>query len=105
MSLAIYDTNDVPQSAFNLGLAEQADNPMQIRVDCQAGFQLKAENVAAGVTVSGRFLGDPTYQNIATSPLILTPYAGQRKTVEIKIATPDISVVTEGEFRFSLQSI
>lgn len=95
--IGIYDNDNVPISDMNLSTAELSDNPFSILVDCRTSYQLAAKNVS-GVTISARFAGTGSFQNISISPLDLSPFNGQRRLIDMKIATPDVLEITDGEF-------
>jgi hypothetical protein len=81
----IYDHDDRPLLSTTLSIASEEDLQFKIYIDCRAGFSLRATTVA-DITVLARPQGvSGAFTNIETTPLDLTPYAGTKKEISIKI--------------------
>lgn len=101
--VGIYDNADGPLGAMNLSLAENATTTFQLRVDCKAGYVLSASGQGAGVVIKARFAGVGSFQDITATPLDLSAFDAERKTLDIEINTPDITVLTSGQFTVSVR--
>ncbi len=80
------DTNGQELTYVSSQLAESTDGPvLVVRVPCVAGMSLTADD-DPDVRVMGResASGDP-FQDLASSPIDLTPYAGGDQDFDVKL--------------------
>lgn len=96
------DTNSVPLSSLSMAFESGTDTQFSIKVDCRAGYYLSASDVPAELTVFARFQGDTVWTNIGSSPLNLTPYDAQRKTIEVKFTAGSVSAVARRQLKLSV---
>lgn len=70
----------------------------QVRDNCQDGLRLYSE-VVGDLTVEGRVAGVGSFVDLESSYVDLTPYAGLRKTFDIRITAGTVSAPTRRKFR------
>jgi hypothetical protein len=93
MSRAITDTGGAPILYINLQLAANNDSVVVVgRVPCEAGLYLTASPVNASASVKARRTGSgDAFQDLATSPIDLTPYAGTVVSFDFKVHSSNVT--------------
>lgn len=84
----VVDVNDIPISYLNYQQEESSDSSVLIiRIPCEAGTFLTANDVPeARILVRENGTSD-AFQDVATVPLDLDPYAGSSQDFDMKVHT------------------
>lgn len=72
-----------------------------VLIDCFANKSLRCDNVN-GLTINARRTGTIPWINIETSPLSLTPWAGQKVEFEVQIISPVTTINAIHEFKIEI---
>ncbi len=98
----IYDHDDRPLLSTTLSIGPDDDLQFKIYIDCRADQFLRATTVA-DITVLARpqDVGG-AFTNIETTPLDLTPYAGTKKEIDIKIESDSFTEYARRSFFLSV---
>jgi hypothetical protein len=81
----ITDTSGTQIALLNYLQGENADSGVAIiRIDCHAGYFLKADANSFG-SVTARPHGSGSYVDIHTSPISLSPFDGTQHDFDIKV--------------------
>lgn len=94
----IFDADNNPIAGFNLPLGPGDVYSFQIRVDCRSHRTLMADTVA-DLAVEGRVAGIGSYINLESVGIDLAPYAGNRKTFDIKITAGVVTSLVQRQFK------
>lgn len=87
------DTGDNVLTYVSVELEESSDSAvLVVRVPCVAGMSLTADD-DPDVRVMGRPTGVGSYQDLAASPISLTPYDGSDQDFDVKLSSGSVSGV------------
>lgn len=81
----IYDLDGNNISSTALLVAPGAFKEFAVEIDCVSGFQVSGITDDPDVDIFGKAETGDSYTDIIATPLDLTPYDGQRKTMYFKI--------------------
>jgi len=68
-------------------------------------YFLSASGVPSALTVFARFQGDTAWTNIGTTPLDLSIYDGQRKTIELKFTAGSVAAIEHDQLKLSISRL
>lgn len=96
---AILDTLDAPITALQMSLTEETESAVLIvRVPCAANQFLKSDSNPYAQVLARRTGSGSVFQDIAASPIDLTPYADTLTLFDIKV----VALSVEGLKRAAL---
>lgn len=94
----ICDLDGNSLNSGNLSIPSGGNAVLQIGIDCLTGYEFAAEAVSL-LVIEARALGDSSWTSIETTPIDLSPYAGTRKTFEVRL-TADAVIALQSRTAF-----
>lgn len=81
----IFDLDNNPITAGSVSVEASGDCILTIRIDCRAGFALRAD-AGDHLTIEARKSGDSVWINLQSSEIDLSAYTGNRIEFEIRLS-------------------
>ena len=86
MSRQVTDTNGVAITVLSMSVQQNSDTSvLVVEVPCTAGMSLTCNGDPSASVLMRRTGSGDAFQDIATSPISLTPYAGTTQSFDLKI--------------------
>lgn len=87
MSREVTDTAGAPVSLISLSLAASSSSAVvELLVPCVAGMYLAASSEAGARVLARRTGSGEAFADLSTSPVLLTPWAGQSVAFDFQVA-------------------